>query len=260
MSHYNIILSACALSSAVLSIGDHTQGGRSVPHGEKRNVEGDGDHAHQSLGKKALVGSSQSEVGTDGHMVGVDFGRSPNVIREMKASDKPSAASEGRTTVLRGRHNTLALNTKPNESEAGDRKFSKEHSTFLSGFVSPVLEPETAGDAWRLALEVINEMRSNGIKPTEVTYRMLRETCKCAGGEVRFFKSPEELRHKEDSSPDEIYTALRNAGVPQKVCYNAGVGNALAHRSWSYARHIAKPSQQLRHVQISGSSLVDYSR
>lgn len=261
VSHYNIIISACALSSAMLSIvGDLTRCGRSVPHGDGRNIEKYVDHAHQSHGGKALVGSSQSEAGPDEHMVGVDVGGSPNGIRKMKASHKPSAVSEGGATVLLGSQNALALDTEPDESEAGATKFSKESSSLLSGLASAGLEPETAGDAWRLALDVIHEMRTNGIKPTEVTYRMLGETCKCAGGETRFFLSPEELGHKGGSSPDEIYTALRNAGVPQKFCYNAGVGNALAHRSWSCARHIAKlSSQRSRHVQISGSSLVNYS-
>lgn len=130
----------------------------------------------------------------------------------------------------------LSTSTPPKETSAAERADDVNgladdgrNSTCLLSAGSKAMEfrrIEHAGDAWRLALEVIEDMRKRGIAPTEVTFKTLVECCRCAaaapspklasgGGECK------------GSNPAEVYAALKEAGVPLRFCYQAGLGNAL---------------------------------
>eukprot|EP00903_Cladosiphon_okamuranus_P006544 g6393.t1 len=103
------------------------------------------------------------------------------------------------------------------------------NSILLSGAGSKALElrrVQHAGDAWRLALEVIADMRKREIAPTEVTFKTLVECCRCAAA-APLPKIASHGGQVKGSSPAEVYAALKEAGVPERFCYQAGIGNAL---------------------------------
>lgn len=85
---------------------------------------------------------------------------------------------------------------------------------------------EHAEGAWRLALEVIADMRSRGVAPTEVTFRTLVECCRCAAA-APSPKLTSDGKERHGSRPADVYAALKEAGVPLRFCYQAGLGNAL---------------------------------
>lgn len=98
-------------------------------------------------------------------------------------------------------------------------------------------EPKSATDALRLALDVVDDMRDNGVVATEITYKTLVEVCRCAGVGTGFAADEEVMggggnetatgRAGESVSPAAIYAALKEAGIPDRYCYDAGVGNAM---------------------------------
>lgn len=145
---------------------------------------------------------------------------SGGALRESVALSETSANSDGRSATdsrLMTRGGGVARCTGGDDS----------HRYPLSaGSTAPASRgPETAGNAWRLALEVIADMRDRGIAPTEVTYKTLVECCRCAGAASAYTRCGDG-REAAGSAPADVYAALKEAEIPLQFCYQAGVANA----------------------------------
>lgn len=195
-AHYNLVVCACARAAAVAAstsiLGPLTE----VPRGSGR-------------GKEVTV-----EEGTS------------NAQPDINRNDSTEAIE----SVPRVAGNPVqSASTPPKETTTSAECANGENDLCLLSAGSKAAEfgrVEPAGDAWRLALEVIADMRKRGIAPTEVTFKTLVECCRCAAA-APSPKLASDGGQVKGSSPAEVYTALKEAGVPLPLCYQAGLGNAL---------------------------------
>eukprot|EP00752_Nemacystus_decipiens_P003962 g3628.t1 len=203
-THYNLVVSACARAAAVAASASTlkplAEAVRGVD-GENRNpMKGSASNAQRDIDLDGGIEAAESVPLEDGN-AGLSDG-SPS-----KRAPSADGANDENGLAYCDSINDICL------LSAGSKAMKSR-------------QVEHAGDAWRLALEVIADMRGRGIAPTEVTFKTLVECCRCAaaapsptltsvGGEVK------------GSSPAEVYAALKEAGVPLRFCYQAGLRNAL---------------------------------
>lgn len=196
-THYNLVISACARAAAVAA---STSTLRPLPEAA-RHIDGENRNAME--------------------------GRTSNAQPDTEAAESvPLVAGN---VVLSA---STALKETPSAECAGDENDLADdgkNSPRLLVAGSKALEfrrVEHAGDAWRLALDVIADMRKSEIAPTEVTFKTLVECCRCAAA-APSPKLVSDGGQVEGSSPAEVYAVLKEAGVPLRFCYQAGLGNAL---------------------------------
>ncbi|CAN0217309.1 unnamed protein product, partial [Hapterophycus canaliculatus] len=216
ITHYNLVVSACARAAAV--------GASVVPLLPLDN----GKNANEcSVG---FVGSSEPTGGTDRERVcsigaGSDSGsnRFDIVEREVVVPTRLDGNPE-RGVVEHAPSEIVTLEGQHQDDQVTDR----EHGCSLSAGWRAMESRgvEATGEAWRLALDVIAYMRNRGLAPTEVTLNTLVECCRCAAT----VPSPSVARGGEmntGSTPAEIYTAMKEAGIPIRFSYRASRENAL---------------------------------
>lgn len=219
-AHYNLVVSACARAAAVAASTSSLmplvsrEGDRAGYQGGVKQVARDADGEKQSRVDGGGGAKCRRDTG-DGGAVAAESG--PLV----------SAKRDG------GNDDALHTNVAPLKVTfaaecANGEDDGEKHRCWLStrGKAMECREAETAGNSWRLALEVIASMRKRGIAPTDVTFQSLVECCRCAAAAP----SPKLARGGEvgqGSTPAEVYTALKEAGIPLQFCYQAGLGNAL---------------------------------
>lgn len=202
-THYNLVVCACARAAAVAAststlkpLAEVTRG---VGEANRNTMEGVTSNAQRDT-RNGGIEAVESVPLVAGNAV-------------LSASTPPKA--------------TPSAERANDENDLADG--GKKDNLCLLFAGSNAMEPrqvEHAGGAWRLALEVIADMRKRGIAPTEVTFKTLVECCRCAAAAP----SPKLASAEGEaggSSPAEVYAALKEAGVPLRFCYQAGLGNAL---------------------------------
>lgn len=136
----------------------------------------------------------------------------------------------------------LACN--PVKDDQAGRSTASSHPDLLLAGVEAIqadrLGPTTAGDAVRLALEILANMREREVTPTEATFGAIVECCRCSGAASSL---KEEDGNRDGvgvgSTPPDLYSALKEAGVPRRYCYQAGLKGAL-RRDKTYPAYVAE--------------------
>lgn len=219
-AHYNLVVSACARAAAAaastssLTPFDRCEGYSAGSQDDLRQVARGTDG-----GPGSGVERDGAEHGGDTRNGGVVATESARVASMKPDGDIEDAVLDTVPPLMVTRHAVECAN--------GENGGAKHRCSLFTGSESvECREAETADNSWRLALEVIAHMRKRGVAPTDVTFQSLVECCRCAaaapspklagGGEV-----------VKGSTPAEVYTALKEAGIPLQFCYQAGLGNAL---------------------------------
>lgn len=230
VSHYNMVLSACARAAIAASAGTHalTDCPESSRAPQDRLFREDGRSQVESArasGGGSIVGAPRrrngAEIDRDRHEVPRCDGYPGGCIDAFNCWDR-EVAVDGRLESRTG-----GDELRQPGAEGRNRRYVS--GPLLSEAIFQVPEPLTSGDAWRLALHVVGDMRRHGVGPTDVTFETLVGACRGAGADTLCWRKarPGEAYR---SSPAAIYSALREAGIPQEYCYRAGVENALRGR------------------------------
>lgn len=203
-THYNLIVCACARAAAVAAststLKPLTEVARGVDAENRKTMEG---------------GTRRTQADDINHDGGLEAVESLPLVAgkavlsasgQLKETPSAECADDGNDLADGGNNNLCLLSV---GSKAVEFR-----------------RVEDAGDAWRLAVEVIADMRKRGVAPTEVTFKTLVECCRCAAA-APSPKLASDGRVVQGSSPAEVYAALKEAGVPLRFCYEAGLGNAL---------------------------------
>ncbi|CAM9763398.1 unnamed protein product, partial [Pylaiella littoralis] len=218
-SHYNLVVSACTRAAAVAASTSSLT--------PLRTCEADSAGSQGDLRQIArnADGEERSRVGGDGanHGSGTRNGAAVAIDNGPPASAK-RGGDHGDAVLRNVPPVKVALATARTDREKDGTKL--RYLLTEGDEAIECQEAETAGNSWRLALEVVASMRKRGVVPTDVTFWSLVECCRCAaaapspklagGGEVG-----------KGSTPAEVYTALKEAGIPLQFCYQAGLRNAL---------------------------------
>lgn len=218
-SHYNLVVSACTRAAAVAASTSSLT--------PLRTCEADSAGSQGDLRQitRNADGEERSRVGGDGanHGSGTRNGAAVAIDNGPPASAK-RGGDHGDAVLRNVPPVKVALATARTDREKDGTKL--RYLLTEGGEAIECQEAETAGNSWRLALEVVASMRKRGVVPTDVTFWSLVECCRCAaaapspklagGGEVG-----------KGSTPAEVYTALKEAGIPLQFCYQAGLRNAL---------------------------------
>lgn len=216
-THYNLVVSACARAAAVAA---STSALMPLDH--------DGTEGHAVLCEDHLC---QGIGGADEHKkegncgaIHLEGDNSDGVVAIENETLKPAK--------LGGCHEEDAAENMRLKGTAFGAKIDvedlPERCCLLptAGDAMQCRGAEAAGETWRLALEVIADMRKRGVTPTNVTFKTLVECCRCAAAASVLNIGGDEGLGK-GSTPAEVYTALKEAGIPARFCYQAGLGNAL---------------------------------
>lgn len=232
VTHYNLVVSACARAAAIgasvatlmpLNPGDSIGCGVDCENGSEDPI--------------GSVYSSGEPIGSVGRETDTD------VKRACRADAGSESGSGGFQMVEReeiisarldGGHergvleHTLSKEISRTIEFANEQVTERKHGCSLSAGWKAMESRgvEATVEAWRLALDVIADMRKRGVAPSEVTYKTLVECCRSAAA------APSPLVARDggigkSSTPAEIYTALKEAGIPTRFCYEAGLRNAL---------------------------------
>lgn len=229
-THYNLVVCACARAaataastSALLPLGGDDAKAGSVA------LQGAADHAaRDALARQVGVDNvARDPVARQGSVDSfardADDDKSRRLERSRQQQDIQSAPLVSETTDDGHREgakltDTPAVECVDENHDAGVLSPEGKGTVFRGA--------ETARDSWCLALEVLADMRKRNIMPTEVTFKTMVECCRCAAA-APLPKSAGDGGGCKGSSPAEIYTALKDAGVPLRFCYQAGLENAL---------------------------------
>lgn len=223
--HYNLVLSACARAAEA----DATTSILTPLNNPSVYREEDTRQLATRREKKITISSYKGKVGgggDDGNRRGsTDTAEGESVIAEQRlmlsSIRRETAGATNNQAKATSRQKKIIGCT--NEASC-DRPLTGNDN----GTVVAFRHPDTAGGSWRLAVDVVADMRSRGVTPTEVTYNTLVESCRCAGAATSCAGGGKSTEGGgEGSSPADIYAALRDIGVPTRFCYNAGLGNAL---------------------------------
>ncbi|CAM9238107.1 unnamed protein product [Ectocarpus sp. 12 AP-2014] len=216
-THYNLVVSACARAAAVA-----TSTSALMP------LDRDGTEGHAVLNEDRLC---QNIGGADGHKkdgnggaIHLESEGSGGVVATENGTPKPAKLGSGHEegAAENMRLKGTAIGAKVDVEDLPDRCCSLP----TAGDAMECRGAEAAGETWRLALDVIADMRKRGVTPTIVTFKTLVECCRCAAAaSVLNIGGGEGLG--KGSTPAEVYTALKEAGIPTQFCYQAGLGNAV---------------------------------
>lgn len=212
-THYNLVVCACARAAAVAA----------------------------STSSLLPLDAGEAERGCNDRQGGVDQAAARNAaqakssrVERGRPQQDTNAAGEGGTVAVGG---VPLVSTRLDDSSREDALLAETAVGCMDDKNDPsLLSPggkgvefrgaETARDAWCLALEVLADMRKRKVAPTEVTFKTLVECCRCAAA-APLPKPAGDGEVCKGSSPAEIYTELKDAGVPSRFCYQAGLENAL---------------------------------
>lgn len=204
VAHYNIVVSACARA---VGAADFPSLLIPLEYAEEDSFECENVRQH-----RCVEGPDASPIpggGVTCSFRGLKKGKRGMVGDAESATEGPLSRTDGDQT----QGDTSAWLTQTGLARcAGDdarRTLLFDRNTALERWT-----PEAMGNAWRLALQVVADMRERGIVPTEVTYRTLVECCRCAG-------------KGSSVAASELYAALKRAKIPMRFCYEASVENAL---------------------------------
>ncbi|CAB1118580.1 unnamed protein product [Ectocarpus sp. CCAP 1310/34] len=218
-THYNLVVSACARAAAVAASTSAL-----MP------LDRDGTEGHAVLREDRLC---QDIGGADGHKkegfcgaIHLESDSSGGVVATENETPKPAKLGSGHKCVAKNmRLKQTAFGAKVDVEDVPDRCCLLP----TAGDAMQCRGAEAAGDSWRLALDVIADMRMSGVTPTLVTFKTLVECCRCAAAaSVLNIGGGEGLG--KGSTPAEVYSALKEAGIPTRFCYQAGLGNAVKGR------------------------------
>lgn len=225
VTHYNLVLSACARAAeadATTSILTPLDNPSVYRDENTRQVT-------TRREKKLSISSYKAKVGVGGDN-GNRRGRTDTVEGDDVIAQQRLMLSSIRRETAGATNNQAKATSRQrkivgctNEASCDGPVAGNDNGTVLA-----FRHPDTAGGSWRLAVDVVAEMRRRGLTPTEVTYNTLVESCRCAGAATSCAGGRKSTEGGgEGSSPADIYAALRDIGVPTRFCYNAGLGNAL---------------------------------
>ncbi|CAM9428843.1 unnamed protein product [Ectocarpus sp. 4 AP-2014] len=215
-THYNLVVSACARAAAFAASTSAL-----MP------LDRDGTESHAVLCEDRLC----QDISADRHNKEGNYGAihleshsSGGVVATENETPKPAKLGSGHEegVVDNMRLKGTAFGTKVDVEDLPDRCCLLP----TEGDAMECRGAEAAGETWRLALDVIADMRKRGVTPTLVTFKTLVECCRCAAAaSVLNIGGGEGLG--KGSTPVEVYTALKEAGIPTRFCYQAGLGNAV---------------------------------
>ncbi|CAM9102582.1 unnamed protein product [Scytosiphon promiscuus] len=211
VTHYNLVVSTCARATAI--------GATVKTCMPLNNGDAIGCNVDCVTGSRKPIGDANGEGEAD---------------VERACNTDAGSDHSGFEMVEREAIIPTQLGDPPSEAISRAVEFADEHGTAREHGCSlsagwKVMESrgaEATVEGWRLALDVIVHMQKRGVMPTEVTFSALVECCRRAAA------APLPLVARDGgldnvSTPAEIYTALKEAGIPTKVCYEAGRENAL---------------------------------
>ncbi|CAM9329949.1 unnamed protein product, partial [Ectocarpus fasciculatus] len=216
-THYNLVISACARAAAIAASTSAL-----MP------LDRDGTEGHAVLCEDRLCqrieGADGQKKGGNGGAIHLGSGSGGGAVAIENKTLKPGKLGSGHEEGVAG--NTLskgaAFAAKIEVEDLPDRCCLLP----TAGDAMECRGAEAAGETWRLALEVIADMRKRGVTPTNVTFKTLVECCRCAAAASVLNIGGDEGLGK-GSTPADVYTALKEAGIPARFCYQAGLGNAL---------------------------------
>lgn len=221
VAQYNIVVSACAraaaaaasTSSALMPLEPTSEHKMNVSPGLRRTVQ-DGERScsptTRGFGGGKVEGKTRDGVDKDG-------------TREKNAANSPTKNDGG---VIRDNSDDM-LFTRPPLPGCTGAGAVRPGLFCIDSDVLASSDSETAADALCLALDVVADMREKGVSPTEVTYKTLVECGRCAGAAASGALGCERGAVR-GSAPVDVYTAFKEAGIPPRYCYEAGVKNAMS--------------------------------
>lgn len=224
-THYNLVLSACARAAEIAATTSVLTplGSPSVRHEiNMRRVTPRRD-------EEVAMPSDTGNFG-GGSDDGNRRDRMDTVEGDSVAVEQPLMLSTANREAAGAVDNQENATSRPRRT-AGCKSEARSHGPLSgngNGTVLVCRHPETAGGSWRLAAEVVVDMHRRGVTPTEVTYKTLVESCRCAGAANSCAGGEKSSGGGGgDSAPADIFAALRDIGVPTRFCYDAGLENAL---------------------------------
>lgn len=210
-THYNLAVSACARAAAAAASTSHL-----MPLEATKAVHG----SCQDLYNVSQVTDIKSSLRRDG----VEKDKHCRV-RKGAGLSKPRALPSPKIDCKKACGERASL-ARPQLIGHTDASAERRSVLFARGTTLACQGPGTTTGAWRLALKVIADMRRRKVAPTEVTYQALVECCRCAGT-TTLWAGDMRVEEDGDSTPADVYVALKEAGVPTRFCYQAGLENAL---------------------------------
>lgn len=246
--HYNIVISACARAAAVAAASTSV-----LPPleniTEPRDVDGQRFlRLPRAVGDNFVregVGVEKDDMG-QGKQGGLCHNKKgENFSREGVGLEKGDMGQDEKGGLC---HNKSARQVVPmllastNEHETGAETVTlgrtpatgcagnatRQSLLSTSGPTLACRDPETAEGAWRLALTVIRDMRAREVAPTKGTYEAMVECCRYAGTAASCVTDPGTEGGRVGSTPGSVYATLKEAGIPPRFCYQAGLVNALS--------------------------------
>ena len=121
---------------------------------------------------------------------------------------------------------TASLGWTPASACTGNSTINGQSLLSTPGPMLACRDPETAEGAWRFALKIVADMRRRGVAPTKGTYEGMVECCRYAGTAASCDTGVGK-EGERGSTPASVYATLKEAGIPTRFCYQAGLGNAL---------------------------------
>lgn len=202
-AHYNLVVCACARAAAVAASTSALKPlekiARGADGGKSNGMEEGTKHSMQDVTCDSDIGAVESVPLVAGNAI---------LSTSMPLNESPSAECAD------------------DKSNFADDDKSNLCSLSAGSKALELRRAEHARGARRLALEAIADMRKRGIAPTEVTFKTLVECCRSAAA-APSPKLASDGEEGEGSSPAEVYAELKEAGVPLRFCYQAGLRNAL---------------------------------
>ena len=219
--HYNIVISACARAAAAAAASTSVL----LPLEKKET----GDIGGQGLSRLPR-GVGDNFAGEGGGVERDDMGQGDQGgICHKKSARKVLPLLSTSTNDHDRRSEPAALERTPATRCTGNATRQSLLSTL--GPILACRDPETAEGAWRLALTVIGDMRRRGLAPTKGTYEAMVECCRYAGTAASCVTGLGK-EGERDSTPATVYATLKEAGIPTRFCYQAGLENALGGGRW----------------------------
>lgn len=272
-SHYNIVLSACVRSAAASGIARVA--------GTAGAADALRDLLHRYVTMRSLLAQRAKTCRLQGHgdaRTGIDENEmgergSSDSFRDIaiKGSTSPAESTSANTIVVAPfpADGDYILGASLSQTQfadyrngSGDEPSRSRHEALGQHGCNSVFphkmygiekglqlegqEPKTVTKALRLALEVVADMRMNGVQPTGVAYNTLVEACRCSAvGAAKICEIWEGEPGRQGKvafgscSPADVYSTLKQAGIPGNFCYGAGIENAL-HGGRRYPTYISK--------------------
>ncbi|CAM9497707.1 unnamed protein product, partial [Choristocarpus tenellus] len=131
--------------------------------------------------------------------------------RKIQESQRSTWVGKNVVSISHGRLTKSQVGTETRSvllKTAGGEENEESHEG--ARVVNPSQDEKFEG-GWKLALQVVIDMKERGVHPTEATYRALAGACSVS---------------KSGEDPACIYQTLKQAGIPLKYCYEAGQSNA----------------------------------